>query len=334
MKNTNVFRLFAILILSCLFWQCQKKPPAPTSPPSTGEQWYCATIADLQTDQNDSVGNQLRAVGYKDKFWPVGYNFKYKLTGANTSQATMFRQACDEWQKVANVKFTQVTTGSADLRVTFNAGGGAWSYVGTDVRSIPQSSATMNLGWLAMDAYLHEIGHTLGLLHEHQNPTSPISWNEANVIRDLSGPPNNWTIDMIKFNVLNPYPLPNVITTSLDATSIMMYPIPSTWTTNGASYSGGDNISAVDKDFIGKRYPFDQQPSTGTVTLRKGQVDTLIMNYQKRLDAFNANTALLKQHNELMKKYLGRMGSVTVSTGTGIELSTSKPGEILFKDGQ
>ena len=96
-------------------------------------------------------------VGYKDKFWPVGYKFKYKLTAANSQQSAMFRQACDEWQKVANVTFTQVTTGDADIRVTFNAGGGAWSYVGTDVRSIPQSTATMNLGWLSLDAYLHEI---------------------------------------------------------------------------------------------------------------------------------------------------------------------------------
>ena len=189
MNYKTLFRLFALAIFTSLFWQCQEK--TPTSPPSTGEQWYCATIADLQTDPTDSTGKQLRAVGYKDKFWPVGYKFKYKLTAANSQQSAMFRQACDEWQKVANVTFTQVTTGDADIRVTFNAGGGAWSYVGTDVRSIPQSTATMNLGWLSLDAYLHEIGHTLGLLHEHQNPTTPIPWNEANVIRDLSGPPNN-----------------------------------------------------------------------------------------------------------------------------------------------
>ena len=116
----------------------------------------------------------------------------------------------------------------------------------------------------------------------------------------------NWTLDMIRFNVLNPYPLPNVITTSLDAVSIMMYPIPASWTTNGTSYPGGKVLSSVDKDFIGKRYPFDQQPPNGTITLRKGQVDTLLMLYQKRLDDFNTTTALLKQNNELMKKYFGR----------------------------
>lgn len=325
MNYKTLFRLFVLSIFAVLFWQCQEKTTT-SPPPSTGEQWYCATIADLPTTPEDSTGKQLRAVGYKDKFWPVGYKFKYKLNGANSQQSAMFRQACDEWQKVANVTFTQVTTGDADIRVTFNAGGGAWSYVGTDVRSIPQSTATMNLGWLSLDAYLHEIGHTLGLLHEHQNPTTPIPWNEANVIRDLSGPPNNWTLDMIRFNVLNPYPLPNVITTSLDAVSIMMYPIPASWTTNGTSYPGGKVLSSVDKDFIGKRYPFDQPPSTGTVTLRKGQVDTLLMLYQKRLDDFNTTTALLKQNNELMKKYFGRTGQV---------VSTAKyeTGEMLFKKG-
>ena len=51
---------------------------------------------------------------------------------------------------------------------------------------------TMNFGWALTTAYghdtaLHEIGHTLGLEHEHQNPNAGISWNRAGRARLLQG---------------------------------------------------------------------------------------------------------------------------------------------------
>jgi hypothetical protein len=38
------------------------------------------------------------------------------------------------------------------------------------------------------------------LQHEHQNPSGGIQWNREAVIADLSGPPNNWKIEMIENN--------------------------------------------------------------------------------------------------------------------------------------
>ena len=48
---------------------------------------------------------------------------------------------------------------------------------------------------------LHEFGHALGLIHEHQNPIQAIDWNKPAVIADLSGPPNNWDRDTIEHNM-------------------------------------------------------------------------------------------------------------------------------------
>ena len=47
----------------------------------------------------------------------------------------------------------------------------------------------MNYGWLTPDSdddelrrvVLHEFGHALGLIHEHQNPEGGIEWNEPAV---------------------------------------------------------------------------------------------------------------------------------------------------------
>ena len=89
--------------------------------------------------------------------------------------------------------------------MAFDSSDGAWSYVGTDNRGIPLDQPTMNLGFMDGGTAGHEFGHAIGMAHEHQNPAGGIEWNEDVVIRDLSGPPNNWTEAMIRHNVLNKY---------------------------------------------------------------------------------------------------------------------------------
>lgn len=299
----HLFKIFLLLGLFSLTYCSQQ--PEPITPDPT--QWYCATIADQQNDPTDTTEAHQRAVGYTNKWWPVGYQFKVGFLGNRTTQQTdLVKSVAAEWAQSANVKFTFPETGPYDVRISFNSSGGAWSYVGIDCKNIAQSSPTMNLGWYARDAYLHEFGHTLGLLHEHQNPTSPIKWNEAAVIKDLSGPPNNWTEAMIRFNVLNPYPLPNVITTALDKASIMMYPIPLSWTLDGFSSPGGQVLSSVDKIFINARYPFTQPPTTGSVTLTKAQIDAWLANQAKIKAQSDSISAAVARQAEYTKIILGR----------------------------
>ncbi len=275
----------------------KKEPPKTT-------QWFCKTISDMNTDSVKGLKPYQRAVAYKGKFWPVGYSFKVGFVSGTTSQKDFVKKTCVQWSKFANVKFTFPVSGPYDIRIGFDASDGAWSYVGTDIKSI--SGATMNLGWLDVNVVLHEFGHSLGLLHEHQNPTTPIRWNEEAVIRDLSGSPNYWDEETIRHNVLSPYLPENVITTALDKMSIMMYPIPQSWTLDGFTTPGGRVISDVDSAFIGRVYPFSEPPVTGSVTLRVGQVDTLIMRQKELLKQFDQTTTKINEVNDLTKKYLGR----------------------------
>jgi hypothetical protein len=171
-----------------------------------------------------------------------------------------------EWAgpDMANIGLDFVDDGPADLRIAFQQGNGSWSYLGTVAQQIQAEEPTMNYGWLTPDSsdddvrevVLHEFGHALGLIHEHQNPDTPISWNRAAVIADLSQPPNSWSEETIENNIFLKYDPASVTTTKTDATSIMMYPIPASWTTDGFSAGFNKELSETDKAFIREAYPW------------------------------------------------------------------------------
>lgn len=173
------------------------------------------------------------------------------------------RSVAREWTQIAGLTFDFRDAGPTDIRIAFQDGDGSWSYLGTVCRQIPEPEPTMNYGWLTPDSpddelqrvVRHEFGHALGLIHEHQNPRGGIQWNEDAVKRDLSGPPNFWTIEQIRTNVLNKYPPDEVTATDVDEDSIMMYPIPAAWTLDGFSADLNSELSMKDREFIATNYP-------------------------------------------------------------------------------
>jgi hypothetical protein len=101
---------------------------------------------------------------------------------------------------------------------------------------------------------LHEFGHAIGLIHEHQNPKGGVNWNKAAVKHDLSGPPNNWDDATIESNMFRFYPQTDVVVTDVDSASIMMYLIPRAWTLDGFSAGLNGELSVNDKALIRSVY--------------------------------------------------------------------------------
>jgi hypothetical protein len=306
MKNIT-FLLFTLLFAFCTNTApvdpaktTEKTPIATGSVPSMTPNWFCSSI-EIQGVSNKTQ----RAVGGKTKFWPTGTIFKVGFIGGSASAISAVKQYAPEWSKSANVTFTFPTSPPYDIRVAFNSGGGAWSYVGTDCKLVAQSSPTMNLGWIGADVIFHEFGHTLGLFHEHQNPTGGICWNEPNVISDLQGPPNNWSIPMIRFNVLDKLNANDVLTSAWDKTSIMHYPIPARWTCNNVAIPGGVTISQPDRDFIRLRYP-GNNPPTNDVTLTSTQIDNIVALLNARQTEADTMAARLRRSNAQIKTSLKR----------------------------
>lgn len=208
--------------------------------------------------------NTTKAALQKDSRWKSGDKITVAFLEGDTQLKKRVREVAERWTApgLANLKLAFDDNPNADIRITFVQGDGSWSTVGTTCRRVPKGKATMNYGWIdagssdedVRSVVLHEFGHALGLIHEHQNPTGGIKWNREAVIRELSGPPNSWSVEEIEFNVLDTAEPGDVETTVMDEKSIMMYPIPASWTTDGFSAGFNSNLSDLDRKFIRKQY--------------------------------------------------------------------------------
>lgn len=183
------------------------------------------------------------------------------------AQKAVVRRAFGAWKALGiGLTFVEVADpGEAEIRIGCLQGDGSWSYVGTDNLNNEDLGRTMNFGWDLTTAWgkataLHEIGHALGLSHEHQNPKAGIVWNEQMVNDTFSAPPNNWDAQTIFNNILRKLSPTETEGSNWDPDSIMEYPFepglivsPKPYDTRGI----GENtqLSRADIEWVKRWYP-------------------------------------------------------------------------------
>jgi hypothetical protein len=222
-----------------------------------------------------NVDGRLRAVFEFRKRWISGSTLNVRFLGGTQNQKDLVIEQANWWTQHANLDFDFNDAPNAHIRISFDPTDGAWSYVGTDALSIPNGQATMNLGFMDRGTSGHEFGHAIGLGHEHQNPAGGIVWNEAEVIADLSGPPNNWTEAQIRHNVLDRYSADQIRGTDFDEKSIMLYEFPAEWTVNRAGTTGNSNLSATDMAFIASQEAYPGRTGTDVNPVEPVELDVI-----------------------------------------------------------
>lgn len=178
------------------------------------------------------------------------------------------RDAFARWQAVPiGLRFKEVEDpNESEIRIGFDQNDGSWSYLGRQVLNRPQHERTMNFGWrlsgwpYGTDTALHEIGHTLGLPHEHQNPNAGIVWDEPRVISHFGEPPNGWQEDQTRWNILRKISPDTVQGSAWDRDSVMHYRFeaglilkPEEFKTKPLVPAGG--LSARDLEWVQQFYP-------------------------------------------------------------------------------
>jgi serralysin len=210
--------------------------------------------------------SSIEAALVKAKRWKNGRVLKIVFLEGDADLRARVIKSANEWLTYANVGFDFGTHTDPEIRIAFKQGAGSWSAVGTDALVegwFPKGEATMNFGWLkpassdkdVRSVVLHEFGHALGLIHEHQAPTATIAWNKELIYRQLGGPPNKWTRETVDHNVFDRLAKSQLNFTNYDRSSIMHYFFPKEWTTDGTVFTENEVLSPLDTSFIKSQYP-------------------------------------------------------------------------------
>jgi hypothetical protein len=218
-------------------------------------------------------------------------------------QADAVRQAFSLWKSIGiGLEFQEVKKLSeAEVRIGYStADGSSASSVGRDVLDVPLNEPTTVYGWDLTTKYgrgtaLHELGHVLGMEHEHQNPFAGIKWHEEAVYDSLGKAPNSWSRDTTFHNILEKLNTQQVQGSSWDPDSIMEYEFepglidePQQYDVKGLYPPG--TLSNADKAWAQKWYPgTTSQPAvlqpfaSAAVELAAGQqVDFVIRPEESR----------------------------------------------------
>ncbi len=205
-------------------------------------------------------GQPTRAAFEIAKLWPNGSTITLSFLSGSPSQHATVKQFANQWPQFANLKFNWLASGEGQVRIDFQDDG-SWSYIGTDALGIAAGQATMNFGWLDEGVVLHEFGHMIGMIHEHQNPIDNlIQWNKPVVNAALAGPPNRWSQATIDHNMYAKYAVTQINGSSFDSASVMLYSFPASWTLNGFHSNPNQQLSQLDRDFAARVYPGAGQP--------------------------------------------------------------------------
>jgi hypothetical protein len=217
---------------------------------------------------NDRSGVLTRLALDSQRYWQTGRELRIRFLDGSRALHQAVLTVASEWTLYANLSLVDVTDeeqSPAELRIAFAKypASVSWSRIGTDALLITASEPTMHLGAAAAGtstrqacgAVLHEFGHALGFVHEHQSPASAIPWNRAALKSFYGGAPNFWTDEQIEHNVIGRYSSSASQYTAFDPHSIMLYPIPKELTDGVFESRANYALSATDRAFVAQVYP-------------------------------------------------------------------------------
>lgn len=215
------------------------------------------------------------------KFWKPGRTLRVSLRGGTPYVRSKVQLFANVWSEYANIRFQFVQQEPAEIRVSFEPNNRSWSYVGTDALVIDSNEPTMNFGWFHDNTedsefsrtVVHEFGHALGCIHEQSQPHAVIHWNKERVYQYYAT--LGWSRGEVDSFVFFKFDPSTVKSSEYDPLSIMHYPIPKDFTTDGFVVGWNTHLSEKDIQFIKTIYP-RANPSFSIGKAKAGSMDKAV----------------------------------------------------------
>ncbi|MCY1366264.1 hypothetical protein D9M69_531520 [compost metagenome] len=192
---------------------------------------------------------------------------KIAITDYGDGGHEIVKNAINQWAPHVNLTFEFVTLiddeelYEGDIRIYLTPLSNAvmYSAIGTDALTEPSHLHTMQLGTDYSSAgyeslVMHEFGHALGFLHEHQHPDASIPWDKEKTYLQYARQ-FGWSREFVDGAV---FPLPRDADRSYepyDRHSIMHYNVLNTCTIGDWEQPVNLKLSAGDKAAALKFYP-------------------------------------------------------------------------------
>ena len=229
----------------------------------------------MEEETQTSSSNQLKSIyldrdAMPDFLWNVGETISFCFENGSEEEQNLVRNCMCEWMQYANIRFKELDFARSkrcNVRIKFDYSGsssGGWSTKGSSWpgkhynNQVPKEQPTMIIYSNRMKSnnekratILHELGHVLGLLDEHFNRNSGLTWNAANIKQDIGSEQYEYLFveQQASCNALS-------VSGQFDPSSIMMYPIPARWNNQGRTFSQNYSLSAKDIATIKSLYPY------------------------------------------------------------------------------
>jgi serralysin len=208
------------------------------------------------------------------KKWKNGRVLRVRHLDGDAATHAKVEQYARRWEDFAGISFSFVGSGDAEIRISYHLDNRSWSWVGTEALAIPAGEETMHFGWLlpsttedeSRRVILHEFGHVLGMIHEHQHPTAGIRWDRK-VIERYYTEVLGWTLAAVKNNLFTRIAAAETQFSAYDPQSIMHYPVPPEFTLDNVAVGWNTDLSDTDKRFIASVYP---RPTPAAAPARVG----------------------------------------------------------------
>ena len=282
------------------------------------------------TTQGPLAPGMVRAAFYREKLWEKGSEITISFVGdpsriqisesLDETQDPLqehiknmdFKEAIkkivmDRIQPLVNLKFIFVPDNSptALIRIDFDPNRGSWSLLGTDCK-YNTDSPTMNFAWFDVGTVLHEFGHALGMIHEHQNPRNrKIQWDRQKVY-SWAQSTQGWSREQTDNNILNAYDINHINGSDFDPLSVMLYFFPGSLTTNNQGTQQNLRFSGTDVLWISKMYPKENGISPEDYyknNYKENLEDVIEKSKEVALQILNGGTVAFSFKNVF--KYLG-----------------------------